>query len=223
VVVASRRQVEGEETCERVREAGGEALFVQSDVADAAQVENMVATTVQRFGRLDYAINNAGMTGGGVLLHQIDEAGWDQVLKVNLTGTMLCMKHEVSQMLAQGEGGIVNVSSVAGLGGSAQGQAAYFATKHGVNGLTKCGALQYARSGIRINAVCPGFVDTPFIDTPRARIPDFDSLMAAAEPMGRIGTPNEVAELVTWLCSDASSFVTGQCIAIDGGITAGTG
>jgi NAD(P)-dependent dehydrogenase (short-subunit alcohol dehydrogenase family) len=221
VVVASRRQAESEETCDRVREAGGEALFLQTDVADSAQVANMVSSIIQTFGRLDYAFNNAGRTGGGAaLLHQIDEEIWDQVLRINLTGVMTCMKHEIDQMLARGAGSIVNMSSVGGLGGSALAHPAYIASKHGVNGLTKTAALQYAKSGIRINAVCPGWIDTPLLDAPRQRVPDFDDLMVATEPIGRIGTPNEVAELVLWLCSDASSIVTGQCVAIDGGMTA---
>ncbi|HEX5501056.1 MAG TPA: SDR family oxidoreductase [Thermomicrobiales bacterium] len=205
----------GEATAGLIREAGGDAAFVRADVAQAADVNALVGATVARYGRLDYAHNNAGIAGatGGAFVDYPDDL-FDRVIAINLRGVWLCLKAELRQMLAQGGGAIVNTASVLGLVGG--GGAAYVASKHGVAGLTKVAALQHATAGIRVNAVCPGVIDTPMV----AAIPGFLEQATAITPMGRGGTPEEVAQLVVWLCSDAASYVTGQTYAVDGGYVA---
>ena len=219
VVVAARRIQQGEETVEEIRGAGGEAIFVRTDVSKAAEVESMVSRTVEAYGRLDYAFNNAG-TGTGGPMHEATEEDWDRVIDVNLKGVWLCMKYEIAQMLAQSGGAIVNVSSVAGLVGEGNAPI-YAASKFGVVGLTRSSALQYARSGIRINAVCPGAVLTPGLQRTFEGRPEVEEWFGAHEPIGRLGEPNEIAEAVVWLCSDAASFVTGVAMPVDGGMVAG--
>ena len=219
VVIAARRVAEGEETVDIIREAGGDAIFVKTDVSRAADVEAMVARTVEAYGRLDCAFNNAGMTGAGGPPHEHPEDLWDEVMSVNLKGVWLCMKYEVPEMLRRGGGAIVNDSSLAGLIAT-PGQAAYVASKHGVIGLTKSAALAYARDGIRVNAVCPSWISTPMIGG-LLQDPDRKARLIAAHPVGRLGTPEEVAEAVLWLCSDAASFVTGHSMVVDGGMLAG--
>jgi NAD(P)-dependent dehydrogenase (short-subunit alcohol dehydrogenase family) len=181
-------------------------------------VEALVAETVAAFGRLDCAFNNAGVSGGG-LLHQVTEADWDRMIAVNLKGVWLGMKYQIIQMLSQGGGTIVNDSSVAGLTGYAR-SSQYAASKHGVVGLTKSAALQYASQNIRINAICPGMIMTPMIERAFAT-PGVEDWFRSRLPAGRGGVPEEVARLVTWLCSDAASFVTGAAIPIDGATAAG--
>ncbi|MFP6568429.1 MAG: SDR family oxidoreductase, partial [Dehalococcoidia bacterium] len=206
VVVAARREVESEETVQLIRDAGGEAIAVRTDVALASDVESLVDRTVEAYGRLDCAFNNAGTSAGSGPIHEVEEDAWDQVLDTNLKGVWLCMKYQIPQMLSQGGGTIVNTSSDVGLIGWS-GSAVYTASKWGVIGLTKSAALQYIGDGIRINAVCPGFIRTPMTDStdPRA-----EEQMVAATPAGRIGTVDEVVSAVLWLCSDEASFVVGH-------------
>ncbi len=218
VVIAARRVEEGEATVAEIRAAGGQALFVRTDVAVGAEVEALVARTVAEYGRLDCAFNNAGISGGG-LLHEVTEADWDRMIAVNLKGVWLCLKYEIIQMLKQGGGAIVNDSSVAGLIGYGR-STHYAASKHGVIGLTKSAALQYAKRGIRINAVCPGMIKTPMIDRAIAN-PGVEAWFLTRLPLGRAGQPEEVARAVTWLCSDEASFVSGVAFPVDGATAAG--
>lgn len=219
LVIADMHAEGGQQTAHLITEQGGTATFVHVDVTSASAVEALLAKTVETYGRLDCAHNNAGISGGGrALTAEYHEAMWHQVLAVNLTGVWLCMKYEILQMLHQGGGAMVNTASVAGLIG-ARGLAAYVASKHGVVGLTKTAALEYAQQGIRVNCVCPGVIDTPM--TARSlRDPERRAGIIASEPMRRVGTPEEVAEAVVWLCSDAAAFVTGHAMTVDGGFVA---
>lgn len=216
VVIADVAADAGEETAALARAENTDALFVRTDVSQRADVEALVQAAVDQYGRLDYAHNNAGIPGPQALLADYGEETWDQVIATNLKGIWLCMKYEIQQMLRQGGGAIVNTSSVAGLRGS-QGVSAYVASKHGIIGLTRAAALEYARDGIRINAIAPGTIQTPMLD----RFTGGDELtleqFAKSEPVGRLGSPDEVAQAVLWLCSDSASFVTGATIAVDGG------
>jgi NAD(P)-dependent dehydrogenase (short-subunit alcohol dehydrogenase family) len=219
VVVADVNVHGGEETVRVIRRAGGEASFIKADVLVAAEVEALVNHAVATYGRLDCAFNNAGIAGAiGASTHEYPDESWDRVIGINLKGVWLCMRYEIPQMLKQGGGAIVNTASIWGLVG-APGAAAYVASKHGVVGLTRAAALEYAPQGIRINAVNPGTIRTPILDPFIAAIPEFESLMTARHPIGRIGRPEEVAEAVVWLCSDAASFVIGQTLPVDGGYT----
>ncbi len=218
VVIAARRAEEGEATVAEIRKNGGAAIFVRTDVAVAADAEAVVKRTVAEYGRLDCAFNNAGVSGGG-LLHEVTEADWDRMIDVNLKGVWLGMKYQIIQMLGQGGGGtIVNDSSVAGVSGYVR-STHYAASKHGVVGLTKSAALQYRDQGIRINAVCPGMIMTPMIERAFA-IPGVEDWFRSKVP-GRGGNPDEVAQAVTWPCSDASSYVTGVALPVDGGLSSG--
>lgn len=217
VVIAARRAEEGEATVAEIRRNGGEAIFVKTDVALAADAEAVVKRTVAEYGRLDCAFNNAGVSGGG-LLHEVTEADWDRMIDVNLKGVWLGMKYQIIQMLSQGGGTIVNDSSVAGLSGYVR-STHYAASKHGVVGLTKSAALQYRDKGIRINAVCPGMIMTPMIERAFA-LPGVEDWFRSKVP-GRGGNPDEVAQAVTWLCSDAASYVTGVALPVDGGLSSG--
>jgi NAD(P)-dependent dehydrogenase (short-subunit alcohol dehydrogenase family) len=216
VVVADIVVEGGEETVRQIKAAGGEAIFVKTDVAKGAEVVALIKKTVETYGRLDCAFNNAGIEGTIALTAESSEDNWDRVIAVNLKGVWLCLKHEIPQMLKQGGGAIVNTASVAGLVGGA-GASAYVASKHGVNGLTKTAALEYAKHGIRVNAVCPGVIRTPMLERAFASNLQLMEAMAAMEPIGRMAAPEEVAEAVVWLCSDAASFVTGLPMAVDGG------
>jgi NAD(P)-dependent dehydrogenase (short-subunit alcohol dehydrogenase family) len=210
----------GEETLGMTLAAGGDAFFSACDVSAAAQVEALVNQTVKKFGRLDCAANIAGIEGKwGDLIADAPESNFDRVIAVNLKGVWLCMKYELAQMVKQGGGSIVNLASAAGLVGN-PGSAAYGASKHGVLGLTKTGALEYARKQIRINAVCPGAIETPMLSRIFEVVPNRGARMADIEPVGRLGTPDEIAAAVLWLCSDDSSFVTGTALSVDGGLTA---
>jgi NAD(P)-dependent dehydrogenase (short-subunit alcohol dehydrogenase family) len=223
LIIADMNEDGGQQTVHMITEKGGEATFVQVDVTSASAVEAMIAKTVETYGRLDCAHNNAGISGRGIagthgaLTADYPEERWQQVIAVNLTGVWLCMKYEIPQMLHQGGGTIVNTASAAGLVGT-RGTAAYVASKHGVVGLTKTAALEYAQQGIRVNCVCPGMVQTPMTES-RLRDPALQAQIRA-RPMGRVGTPEEVAEAVVWLCSDAASFVTGHTMTVDGGYVA---
>ncbi len=220
VVVAGRREVEGNETLELVRAAGGEGLFVKTDVSKTAEVEALMQKVVEKFGRLDVAFNNAGIEGVWVPIVRQSEEDWDRTIDINLKGVWLCLKYELRQMLKQGGGGaIVNMSSVTGLIGSA-GAAAYSASKHGVIGLTKSAALETAKNGIRVNAVCPAVVETP-MEKRLFGAPAVHKTVLSCHPIGRFGQPTEIAEAVLWMCSDRAAFMTGQSLVLDGGFLAG--
>jgi NAD(P)-dependent dehydrogenase (short-subunit alcohol dehydrogenase family) len=222
VVIAARRITEGEETVQMINAAGGTACFVPTDVSQADQVVTMVQKTIAVYGRLDVAFNNAGI-GIRAPLVDLTEEDFDRVISVNLKGVWLCMKYEIPQMLVQGGGAIVNMSSGYGLFGSPRGNSAYVASKHGVIGLTKAAALEHAKAGIRVNAVVPGWILTPMVEAGIGANPQLEARILDHEPVGRLGTPEEVAEAVVWLCSDAASFVTGHSMIIDGGLTSWVG
>lgn len=221
LIAADLNAAGGEETVRRIEEAEGEARFVRADVADEGQVERLIDACVETFGRLDFAHNNAGIGAPPAALHQTERADFERVLGVNVIGVWLCLKHEARVMLRQGGGAIVNTASLAGLIGFPQ-HVAYSTSKHAVLGITRTAALEYARAGIRVNAVCPAFIETPMVhrlvatgDPRMSR-----ERLASMQPMGRIGTPDEVAEAVVWLCSEAAAFITGIALPIDGGTTA---
>jgi NAD(P)-dependent dehydrogenase (short-subunit alcohol dehydrogenase family) len=219
VLVADVDSTGGEATVQEVGQGGGEAHFMRVDVTKASEVEAMVTHAVERFGRLDCAFNNAGIGGGLGATADCEEEVFDRVIAVNLKGVFLCMKYEIRQMLAQGGGAIVNTASAAGLV-AAQGIPAYAASKHGVVGLTKTAAVEYARKGIRVNSVCPGWVATPMLGQVGTGNPKFEAGIVRYHPIGRLGTPEEVAAAVVWLASDAASFATGLNMSVDGGLTA---
>jgi NAD(P)-dependent dehydrogenase (short-subunit alcohol dehydrogenase family) len=220
VVVSGRREREGQETSNLIRAAGGDGLFVKSDVSKSSDVQSLVQKTVEKFGGLDIAFNNAGIEGKWVPLIEQSLEDWDAVIDINLKGTWLCLKYEIQQMLKQGGGGtIVNMSSVAGLMGAA-GAGVYCASKHGVIGLTRTAALEHAANGIRVNAVCPAVIETAMSDRAFAD-PEANKRVLALHPIGRFGKPMEVAEALLWLCSSKSSFMTGHYIVLDGGMLAG--
>src|SRR5919198_256362 len=221
LVVADMNADGGHQTVHMITENGGEAIFVQIDVTSANAVEAMISQTVETYGRLDCAHNNAGIAGRvRAPLHECPEDVWDQVLAINLKGVWLCMKYEILQMLHQGSGSIVTTASIMGLVGSWSGTSAYNASKHGVVGLTKTAALEYARAGLRVNAVCPGYIWTPLLESTLMSQPEMEAQIVARHPVGRMGRPEEIAEAVLWLCSDAASFVTGHTMTVDGGYVA---
>lgn len=218
VVVADVDAGAGEATVDRIRQSGGDAAFIRADVSDEAQVTRLIDETVQRFGRLDIAFNNAGVTQNSQPLADQPDDMYDHVFDVSARGLWLCMRAEIRQMLKQGGGSIVNMGSMSSVVGIA-GLSTYSASKHAVLGLTRGAALDYAKQGIRINAVGPGTIDTPMIER-FIELAGTDSVMdpiRAAHPVGRTGKPSEVAEAVLWLASDASSFVVGHMLMVDGG------
>ena len=219
LVLADIMEAGGQETVQMVKGMGADAIFVRTDVAKSQEVDALVARAVETYGRLDCAFNNAGIGGTSVLTHECSEEEWNQVLAVNLTGVWLCLKAESTQMLKQGRGAIVNTSSIMGLTGAIR-VPAYTAAKHGVAGITKAAALEYARHGIRINAVCPAPIYTPLLTKAFEKRPDIEERYARAEPMKRIGQPEEVGEAVAWLCSDRASYLTGLPMPVDGGYMA---
>lgn len=208
--------LEDEETVKIIKEFGGEAFAAQTDVSVEDNVRAMVDLTLEKFGRLDFAFNNAGVEGATAITHLCTEENWNKTINVNLRGIWHCMKYEIPVMLKQGKGAIVNNASVAGMVGF-PGVPAYVASKHGVLGLTKNAALEYAKLGIRVNAVCPGVIKTPMIDRSTGKNKEVEKQYSTMEPIGRLGQPEEVAEAVIWLCSDAASFVTGHPMVVDGG------
>jgi NAD(P)-dependent dehydrogenase (short-subunit alcohol dehydrogenase family) len=208
--------VEDQEALNAIHAAGGEAIFIKCDVSKTSDVQAMVEQTVQTFGRLDYAFNNAGIEGESGITHEATEENFDKVIGINLKGVWLCMKYQIPHMLRQGKGAIVNCSSIAGVIGF-PGIPIYTASKHAVIGITKTAALEYAQSGIRVNAVCPGVIQTPMIDRFIEKNKTTKEAMISGEPIGRAGTPDEIAEAALWLCSDASSFTTGHALVVDGG------
>ena len=221
VVVADVEVRGGEETVRLIKEAGGEAVFIKTDVSNAAEAEAMVKKTVKNYGRLDYAHNNAAINRGiGVMTADYREDDWDVQLDVNLKGIFLCMKYEIPEMLKIGKGtAIVNTSSISGLCGHPA-DPGYVSGKHGVVGITKSTAMQYARTGMRINCVCPGPIRTALFDRVVGAVPGIEADTLERNPMGRIGEPDEVAEAVVWLCSDAASYVIGIALPVDGGLAA---
>ncbi len=219
VVVADIDAVRGEETLRRVREAGGEAIFVKTDVSSEAEVKALVDRAVATYGKLDCAFNNAGIHKNFVSTVDFTEADWNEMIDVNLKSVWLCMKYEIRQMLRQGKGAIVNTSSAAGLVG-APSNPAYPASKHGVVGITKSTALEFARRGIRVNCVCPGPTRTGMNESLAATNPEMVKAMDRKVPMGRIGEPEEVAAAAIFLCSDEASYITGHALPVDGGIVA---
>jgi NAD(P)-dependent dehydrogenase (short-subunit alcohol dehydrogenase family) len=208
--------IQDDSVLNEIKDAGGRAVFVQCDVSKAADVAVMVSQAVDTFGRVDFAVNNAGIEGETSPTHECTEENWDKTININLKGVWLCMKHELPIMLKQHKGAIVNIASIAGLVGF-PGLPAYVVSKHGIVGLTKTAALEYARQGIRVNAVCPGVIKTAMVDRTTGKDKTVEKKYEDMEPVGRMGQPDEVAEAIIWLCSDAASFVTGQAIAVDGG------
>jgi NAD(P)-dependent dehydrogenase (short-subunit alcohol dehydrogenase family) len=220
VAVAGRREAEGQQTVELIREVGGDAYFVQSDVAKSEEVAGLIQKVVDRFGRLDLAFNNAGTEGVWVPIIKQTEEDFDRTMAINLRGVWLCLKYEIKQFLKQGgKGAIVNMASIMGMVGSA-GAAAYSASKHGVLGLTKSAALETAKSGIRVNAVCPAVVDTELAERVFGA-PPVHKYVLSCHPVGRFAKPSEIADAVVWMCSDEASFMTGQSLVLDGGFLAG--
>ena len=217
VVVSDVNADDGARTVKRLTDAGHEAIFVRADVSNPTDVQNLIAATVSAYGCLDMAFNNAGIEGEQHATADYPDAVWDRVIAVNLTGVRLCMKHEIAQMLKQGGGAIVNNASILGVVGFAT-ASAYVAAKHGVLGLTKAAALEYAASHIRINAVCPGFIETPMLaraglTTDPAKL----EMIANLHPLKRLGRAEEVAAAAVWLCSPEASFITGHPLLVDGG------
>ena len=216
VIVSGRNKHAAQETVQDISDVGGASVFIPADVSKSAEVEALVSSAIEKFGRIDFAFNNAGAQPVPATTIEQTEDDWDVMLNVNLKGTWLCMKYVLAQMSKQGGGAIVNNASISGLVGIPT-WPAQCASKHGVVGLTRAVALEYAETGIRVNVVCPGAVDTPMLAGLTGGDPEFKAAVAASEPMGRVGKPQEVADAVLWLCSDASSFVTGHALAVDGG------
>lgn len=222
ILIADIDEAGGEETLKMLRDAGAEAMFFRADVSKIADVEAMVNKAVETYGRLDYAHNNAGIDGDFSTIVKYTEESWDRVMGVNLKSVWAGMKYEIPQMRKTGGGVIINSASVAGFVGFRT-MGPYVASKHAVIGLTKTAALEYSNFGIRVNAICPGAIRTPMIDAYLGGDADKEASMNALQPIGRMGRPEEVANLVVWLCSGAASFITGAAIAIDGGIVAQSG
>ncbi len=206
------------ETLELIKKSGEKGIALEVDISQEDQVKSMVEETIDRFGQLDFACNNAGIEGEQAFTTECSPENWSRVIDINLRGTWLCMKYEIPEMLKNTEGAIVNISSIAGLLGFA-GLPAYVSSKHGINGLTKTAALEYANRGIRINSVCPAAVQTAMIDRILGEEGESRADLIKQHPMERFGRPEEVAEAAVWLCSEKASFITGQTLAVDGGFT----
>ncbi|MBN1698966.1 MAG: SDR family oxidoreductase [Spirochaetales bacterium] len=216
VAIADVQEDKAKETLLLMEGKPGAGYFIKTDVSSDYDVRQMIEETINRFGCVDYAFNNAGIEGGQGKIAEYGEEEWNRVISINLKGVWLSMKYEIRHMLERGKGAIVNTSSVAGKVGFT-GLAPYVASKHGINGLTKTAALDYAANGLRINAVCPGVIRTEMIDRVTGGDPEKEKAFIGLEPIGRMGRPDEIASAVLWLCSDSSSFVTGHCLVADGG------
>ncbi len=219
VLVSDVAVSEGEATAKMITDAGGQATFVKADVTKSSEVEAMVRAAIETFGRLDFAMNNAGIDGVRARTADYPEDVWHQVINLNLTGVFLCLKFELSVMVQQGSGVIVNMSSVAGVTGF-PGHAAYTASKHGVIGLTKTAAIDYAKAGIRVNAICPAYTRTPMLNRMLEQKPDLEAKLISRVPLRRLGTAEEIAQAAIYLFSDAAAFITGHSLVMDGGIVA---
>lgn len=219
VIVGDLNIESGRATVEQINAEGGASTFISVDVTNAIDVETLIRDGVETFGRLDFACNNAGIAGDKLPTADSTEENWDRIIDTNLKGVWLCMKYEIRQMLTQGRGAIVNIASVNAVA-VYEGRPAYNAAKSGVVQLSRSAAVEYGRAGIRFNAVCPGATRTPMMDYLVARDPEWEKVMSAKFPLGRIGEPEEIAAAVLWLCSDAASFITGHALVVDGGLSA---
>jgi NAD(P)-dependent dehydrogenase (short-subunit alcohol dehydrogenase family) len=215
VILSDINQELGEKTTEEIRKGGGEAIFVHADVSKPSDCENMVKAAMDKYGRLDFACNNAGIGGDQNPTADYSLESWNKAIAVNLSGVFYCMKYEIPAMLKSGGGSIINMASILGRVGFA-GAVGYVAAKHGVLGLTKTAAIEYAPHGVRVNVVGPGFISTPLIKELEEN-PEINNMLISLHPVGRLGKPEEVAELVIWLSSDKASFVTGAYYPVDGG------
>lgn len=220
VAIADRAVEGGQETSYQIQKAQGEAIFIQADVAKPCEVKAMVKKVIAVYGSLDCAVNNAGIEGEMTSMAACTEENWDRVININLKGVWLCMKYEIPYLRERGGGSIVNMASIAGLRSGLQRFSSYVASKHGVIGLTKAAAVEYARTGIRINAVCPGFIQTPMVEGESQRNAQLETIIKDFVPAARFGTPQEIAEAVIWLSSTAASFVNGHALVVDGGFLA---
>ncbi len=220
VVIADINAEAGEAGVAEIRKSGGEATFIRTDVSKSADIQAMIRQTVETYGRLDFAVNNAGIGGAAALTADYPEEEWQRVLDINLTGVWLCMKYSIPHMLKAGGGALINVASILGHVGFAN-SGAYVAAKHAILGLTKTTAIEYATQNIRAVAVCPGFVATPLIEEAgMSEGSDLQRMIADLHPVKRLGRPEEISELIVWLCSDSASFITGNSILVDGGYVA---
>ncbi|MFO7925726.1 MAG: SDR family oxidoreductase [Halobacteriota archaeon] len=218
VVVADIDTDGGEETASQIESDGGDAVFVEADVTDESDVEAVVETAVDTYGGLDFAFNNAGIEGASASTNEQSLENWSRVIDINLEGVFLGLRAQIPAMLEDGGGAIVSTASVAGLLGFPN-LSPYVASKHGVIGLTKTAAVEFSGEGIRVNAVCPGVIDTPMVARTKEEDPETIDATAAATPIGRLGQPEEIASAVVWLCSDDASFVTGESLVVDGGFS----
>jgi NAD(P)-dependent dehydrogenase (short-subunit alcohol dehydrogenase family) len=216
VVVSDVDAPGGEETQRLIAGEGGEAIYVEADVSKEAEVQALIGRTIAEYDRLDYAFNNAGIEGATAPTAECTGENWDRVIDINLKGAWLCMKYEIPEMIRAGGGAIVNCSSIAGVIGF-PGIPAYTASKHGLLGLTRAAALEYATRGIRVNAVCPGVIRTAMVERFTGGSAEAEVRLVSGEPMERMGTPEEVASAVLWLCSEGAAFVTGHPLMVDGG------
>ncbi len=216
VIVADVNDDAGTQTVRMIEKIGGSSVFIKCNVADPADVKAAIDKTVSLYGRLDFAFNNAGIEGTSASTVDCSEENWQKVIDINLKGVWLCMKYQIPQMIKQGGGSIVNCASIAGVVGF-MGSPAYVASKHGIVGLTKTAALEFVKSNVRINAVCPGVIQTPMIDRFIEGNAEAQGLLTAGEPIGRVGQPNEIASAVLWLCTEGAAFVVGHPMVIDGG------